>query len=157
MSHTEAWFSIIQYVPDLDRAEGVNVGVALFSLGARRVRVALSDSNHAVRMRFAGHVFDDDFLTYAKQSLKLRLERLTFPSLVAFQDVIDREANELVLSPPRATTCDSEYATLVALRRALVDPRPEELDAAERVTLLQTRPIPFTAGHWLLSLQREAA
>lgn len=157
MSHAEAWFSIIQYVPDLDRGEGVNVGVALFCPDEGRVRVALADSNHTVRARFPGRDLDDEFITYAKHSLKLRLERLPVSSPAAFRELVDREANELVLTPARATRFESEQVTLTALRRAMVDPRPEELDAAERATLLQEPFEPARRGPWLLSLRREAA
>jgi hypothetical protein len=121
-SRSEAWFSVVQYVPDLDRGEGVNVGVALFCPDSGRVRVALSETNDAVRTRFAGHDFDDEGLSYAKQSLKRRLERATVVTLAAAQEVVDREANELVLSPLRATRCAEEEETLEGLRRALVEP-----------------------------------
>lgn len=157
MSHAEAWFSVIQYVPDLDRGEGVNVGVALFCPGDGRVRVALADSNHTVHARFPGRDLDDEFISYAKGSLKRRLERLSVTSLAAFREVIDREANELVLTAARSTRFESEQVTLTALRRALVDPRPEDRDAAERATLLREQPEPARRGPWLLSLRREAA
>jgi hypothetical protein len=119
MATAEAFFSLIQYVPDLDRAEGVNVGVVLLSPSGR-AHVQLAETNELVRRHFPGHVFDDARLTYAKSSLERRLVSRVFESRDELERFGAALGNNLVLLPPRSTLLGSIPEELDSLTRALV-------------------------------------
>lgn len=121
MAPSEGLFSIIQYVPDLDRQEGVNVGVVLFGLDSGRAIVAFAPAHDAIRRRFRGPALDDARLESAQRSLQRRLEAREYRNRAAIEDFIAREANHLVLLPPRSTLIDNPAVDVLSLRAALVD------------------------------------
>ncbi len=153
MSATEGFYSIIQYVPDLDRSEGVNVGVALLSPTTGRAHVRLAETNEMVRRRFPGYAFDDARLGYAKSSLKSRLESRTFETLKDFERFAAALGNNLTLLPLRSTLVRSVPEELDALMTALVhDARTTAQRERHEVEALREEYLtPLFAGakvHW---------
>ena len=54
---SKGYYSILQFVPDLERAEGANIGVVLFCPERRFLDVMVSHNNDRVRHFFGGQNF----------------------------------------------------------------------------------------------------
>jgi hypothetical protein len=99
------YYSILQFVPDLERSEGANIGVVLFCPERHFLKAQTATGNDRVR-RFFG----------PEQDVELDLDRVnafkaTFEERVAeasrihtpdeFRQFIDTRANQLLLCQPR--------------------------------------------------------
>lgn len=114
MKPGQSLYSIIQFRPDIARAEGVNVGVVVACPARNTIRATLSSNNVAIKKRFGARVFDDLRLTSAKRALKNRLEGIE-PTEAALRTFIAQEASALVLLEPRPiviTDLDADVAAL---------------------------------------------
>lgn len=119
MKPGQSLYSIIQFRPDVARAEGVNVGVVVTCPSTNAVRAMFSSNNVAVKKRFRAQLFDDARLASAKRALKNRLECME-PTDVALRAFIAQEAGALVLLEPRPIVITDLDADLAALFGELV-------------------------------------
>lgn len=117
---TAGHYSLIQYQPSIERAEGVNVGVVLVCDGLDPpCHVMMSESSNLARRRFPDHMIDVERIQSAKAALAVRLRRLTsFDDLCLFYE---REAGNLVVMPPRIVVVTDPRATIVELFADLVE------------------------------------
>ncbi len=103
---SKGYYSILQFVPDLERAEGANIGVVLFCPERRFLDVIVSHNNERVRHFFGGHggqQFDLQRIDSMKASFSERV-RNSVNSIVTpdnFKLFIDTRANSLRLTDPR--------------------------------------------------------
>ncbi len=143
MGTVRGYYSLIQYCPDLSKAESVNVGVLLFCPEVKFIGARTSSENTRVRRFFGTGTFDPARLQAAKKAIeaRLRLCRDDFRTVDDLNRFIETRANELLITPPRPMKVLNPEADLDALFKELVggrarqEPRhPEfpELDRAFR-------------------------
>lgn len=150
MGATRGYYSLIQYCPDLSKAESVNVGVLLFCPEAKFIDARTSSENSRVRKFFGSGTFDSVRLQAAKKAIETRLRvcRDDFRTVDDLNHFIDTRANELLITAPRPMKVLNPAADLDALFKELVGGRakkesrqPEfpELDRALREPRLANR------------------
>jgi len=100
MNHPKGYYSLIQFCPDLSRLEGVNIGLALYSLSEKRVLVQITRDNHRIR-RFFGNQ-DWRLINRGKTSIRNQLASQQFPGIEEFEAYISKRANFIQLTAPRA-------------------------------------------------------
>lgn len=120
MSSQEGFYTIIQYMPRPERAEGVNVGVALICASLDGPMVRMVQSNERVRLRFPEHHLDEHRFNSEKAALDRRLRRVRARTVEELRDFIGREAGHLVLTPPCPILVRSPLADLDELFEDLV-------------------------------------
>lgn len=100
---TKGFFSIIQYCPDLDRAEGANLGVVLCVPEFAYCDVLLCEHNEHVKKLFGAPSYDDQRLNVAKKGFAhhLKAEVTPSPTLDALLSFSRKSGNHLLLTPPR--------------------------------------------------------
>lgn len=125
MAGTQGYYSVIQYCPDLSRAETVNVGVLLFCPSRPFIGARMSTSNQRVRRLFGDNDLDLQRLDVTKRGIEQRLhaERGRFRTLEDLTSFIDTRANALVMTPPRFMKVLEPEADLDALFAELVGGR----------------------------------
>lgn len=148
MTTSESFFSLIQFFPDLDRSEGVNVGVLLYAPKSGRVYARFSTSNDLVRRRFPGRALDDARLNYAKVALRERLEAKPFETREDLEHFADSLGNNLAILPLRPTLVTSIQEELDELMQTLVhEPvTPSERQTAELEQIAKTYLTPVQLG-----------
>jgi hypothetical protein len=118
------YYSILQYVPDPERAEGVNVGVVLICPEEGFLKAKTSADNDRV-LRFFGERPDLDLgrLTALKQAFEERIEMEAgrIKTVEDFEQFVVTRANHLRLTAPRPikiseAELDSLFASLVEER-----------------------------------------
>jgi Protein of unknown function (DUF3037) len=100
MSGQRGFYAIIQYWPRIERAEGINVGVALFCEGMAGAMVRMVRSNERVRARFPDLRLDEERFNSDKAAFDRRLRRHRIQAPEELRDFMGREAGHLVLMPP---------------------------------------------------------
>jgi hypothetical protein len=117
-----AYYSLIQYCPDLSRAEAVNVGVLLFCPELGFVDARTSSRNDRVRRFFPSLNIDEARLNIMKRSIgrRLRAEPTRFEAVEDLIAFIDTRANEMVVTPPRPMQVVEPEADLARLYEELV-------------------------------------
>lgn len=125
MTGYPGYYSLIQYCPDLSRAEAANVGVVLFCPSLRFIQARTSSGNDRIRRFFRGLDFDRDRLNHVKQSIerRLRVDASSFQSLADLEGFIDTRANEIQLTSPRPMKVADPRADLDQLFKDLVGGR----------------------------------
>ena len=110
LSAAKGFYSIIQFVASLDRAEGVNVGVVMAVPSLAYLDVQMEDS-------------EDARLVVAYQGLKARILRENWESPEDLIHFANCEGNHLQLISPRTILTKDPPADLNALFRRLVKVR----------------------------------
>lgn len=131
----KGYYSILQYVPDPERAEGVNVGVLLICPEKRFVGAQASRNNNRIRRVFGSQEIDLRRLSALKEAFEERVEAEAerLKTLEDLQHFIDTRANQLRLTAPRPVKVESPELELVNLFESLVEDRsPTELDHVTR-------------------------
>lgn len=118
--YSKGYYSILQYVPDVERAESVNIGVVLIC-PARNFRKVKTTKDNARIVRFFGTSagFDGQRLTILKQALEERIAAI--PTLEELQRFVETRANHLRLIAPRPIKVAEPEAELDRLFAALVE------------------------------------
>jgi hypothetical protein len=118
--YSKGYYSILQYVPDVERAEGVNVGVVLICPARNFLKVRTTkDNNRVVRFFGTNAGFDAQRLTILKQALEERITAIQ--TLEEFQRFVETRANHLRLIAPRPIKLVEPEAELDRLFAALVE------------------------------------
>ena len=103
MNAKKGYYSIVQYVPDLGRAESVNIGVLLFVAETQYCEVRMSRENGRVRHFFGISGVDLKRLTDFKRSFvdRIEAERLNLTSVEHLEKFIHTRGNQIQLTEPR--------------------------------------------------------
>lgn len=120
------YYSILQYVPDPERAEGVNVGVVLICPEEGFLKAKTSADNDRV-LRFFGERSDLDLqrLAALKRAFEERIEMEAgrIKTLEDFEQFVATRANHLRLTTPRPIKVSEAEAELDSLFASLVEER----------------------------------
>jgi hypothetical protein len=103
---TKGYYSILQYVPDPERAEGVNIGLMLFCPEKNFLKIQTANRNDRVQ-RFFGRQRGattnlsrlESFKTAFEERVKLEAGRIQ--TLEEFRAFVNTRANQLRLTDPR--------------------------------------------------------
>jgi hypothetical protein len=121
----QGFYSLVQFCPDRERAEGVNVGVIVFSAAGCLVRAKFSETNADVARRLWPLSINGRVLADAKISLQRRLERTPLKDLNELETFLAREAGVLSFVPFRSMQVSNPEADVVNLYERLVKPSPQ--------------------------------
>ena len=123
---TKGYYSILQYVPDPERAEGVNIGLMLFCPEKGFLKIQTTESNDRVRRllgRQRGSATNlsrlDAFKTAFEERVALEAGRIQ--TLEDFRTFVNTRANQLRLTDPRPVKVADPEPELLNLFRLLVD------------------------------------
>ena len=116
------FYSLIQYVPDVGRGEGANVGVVVVCPALGKISVRMSENNEGPKRRFLASSFDQARLTQAKVALAGRLysELSAVPTLERLKLFANLEGNALSLTAPRTVVVDDLEQCATELFQELV-------------------------------------
>ena len=130
----KGYYSILQYVPDPERAEAVNIGIVLFCR-ERNFLKAKTTKDHARVIRFFGESpgLDLQRLTIFKQAFEERIAAEGIQTLAAFQRFVDTRANQLRLIAPRPLKMAEPEEELAHLFALLVEVPQPATDTAENL------------------------
>jgi hypothetical protein len=97
------YYSILRYVPDLERGEGANIGVVLFCPELGFLKAKTARGNDRVRRFFRSGEIDLQRINAFKEAFEERiaLEAEGMETLEDFRLFVDTRANQLRLSEPR--------------------------------------------------------
>ena len=125
MGAARGYYSLIQYCPDLSKAESVNVGVLLFCPESKFIDARTSSGNDRVRRLVGTGNFDPARLQAAKKAIEARLRicQEDFRTVEDLNRFIDTRANELLFTPPRPMKVINPEVDLDALFKELVGGR----------------------------------
>lgn len=118
----EGLYGAIQYCPDLDRAEGVNVGVYLVCVTTGQSLVRMSDSRDRLHLqrRLGSKRIDEKRIELAKTALTNRFVTSRIRSREDIEHFASREANNLIIMPPRRILITDIAKDIAELFDALV-------------------------------------
>ncbi len=104
MKPNTGWFSIVQYCPDANRLESANIGALLFCPALKFLDVRIASDNQRIIKFFGSKSLDLTVVNSFKKGLKERLRKEHEQILDHEQllDFVDRRANQIRISPPRA-------------------------------------------------------
>lgn len=99
----KGYYSILQYVPDLERVEGANIGVVLFCPEKRFLDVKMAGGNDRVRRFFDTENLDLDRIKAMKTVFAERIRQQSDSLFTAedFKLFIETRANQMILTEPR--------------------------------------------------------
>lgn len=125
-NYVKGYYSILQCVPDPERAEGVNVGIVLLCPEKGFLKAVTSKDNQRVRRLFRSQDAPDldlKRLAMFKEAFVERVasEATSIHSLEEFQRFIDTRANQLRLTAPRFVKVDEPETELARLFELLVE------------------------------------
>jgi hypothetical protein len=123
---TKGYYSILQYIPDPERAEGVNIGLMLFCPEKNFLKIQISERNGRVRRLFGRRRSSsanlsrlDAFKTAFEERIELEAGRIH--TLEDFRAFVNTRANQLRLTDPRPVRVDDPEAELLNLFALLVE------------------------------------
>jgi hypothetical protein len=99
MSKQRGYYSLIQFLPDASRLEGVNVGVVVYSCADNRLRVRMSRNNQRIRKFFGNQNWN--LVNRAKAAIVGQLQSQLFLSVEDLESNISKRANAIQLTRPR--------------------------------------------------------
>jgi hypothetical protein len=126
MAAMKGFFGVIQFCPDLDRGEYVNLGVVLAVPDRRILEIRMAEDNEGPKQRFGAEAFDDARLALAKVGIAGRL-REDFPNWASAEDLLRfgrKEGNNLMVSAPKTILVEDAVAEAQELFLRLVHVEP---------------------------------
>jgi hypothetical protein len=124
-------YSLLQFHPDVDRAEGVNVGLVVFDIHGNEVAVVLTPTNARVYK-----LFDDEYringLLLEKEKLALRanLQALSPVTPEVIRACVRGQASSLIVTEPKAIVLVSNaWSEASQLFYTLVEPRKKSISS----------------------------
>lgn len=125
MSTAKGYYSILRYIPDLERGEGANIGVVVFCPALNFLRARTSRGNDRVRRFFRSSELDLRRINTFKEAFEERvsIEGQRIQTVEDFRSFIDTRANQLRLSEPRPVKVSDPEETLSELFEELVGGR----------------------------------
>jgi hypothetical protein len=127
MNATKGYYCLVQYCPDIARAEAANVGVVLFSPEHGFIRAKVSDNNKRIRKFFGDEADNYQHLNAMKDALvkRIEVEKAEFSLLENLQQFVETRANKVILTNPKPVKVFDPEEDLQALFKELVD-HPEK-------------------------------
>ncbi len=122
MNESEGFYTIMQFCPDLARAECANVGVVLFT-PENEPMAKLGNGRELVEPRFPEEEINERRLAFSMKGLKERLRRARIRSPEDLKSFISKEAGVLRLTQPRALTVEDRNRVVDELFKRLVEPK----------------------------------
>lgn len=123
---TTGYYSLVQYVPDSERAEGINVAVLVFVPGANPpITMAMSENPPHLREHSGTKTPTHQHLQELSRGLLRRLNHDAPQELAAYIKSIGRETGVLRALPPRAVAIINPELTSQELRDHLVGEAPK--------------------------------
>lgn len=140
-TQTRAVYSVVQYVPDGNRAEAANTGVLLFVPSRRWIEVRVSPSLERVRQFFRPGRQELRRIELALEAFKHRIElaRAEFESESDLAQFVAARADAVRLTSPRVVMVHEPLSDLDALYVELVGDRDRALAAAAHLPSLPPR------------------
>lgn len=125
MSTARGYYSILRYIPDLERGEGANIGVVLFCPPLKFLKARTARGNDRVRRFFRSSELDLRRINAFKEAFEERvsIEAERIETLEDFRTFIGTRANQLRLSEPRPMKVLDPEETLSELFDELVGGR----------------------------------
>jgi hypothetical protein len=120
---TKGYYSLLQFVPDLERAESVNVGVVLFCPARGFLQAKTTHDSKRLRRLFGRRAeVDSARLKAMKEGFveRVALESKRIATPEDFRLFVDTRANQLLLTPPRPVKVFAPERELQALYETLV-------------------------------------
>jgi hypothetical protein len=134
MKPTRAFYSVVQYVPDIGRAEAANAGVVLLIPSEKRIEVRTSPTLARVRQFFAPGKRQLQRIGLALEALKHRMELAhgEFHNEEEFAQFVASRADTVRLTPPRLVVINEPMSDLTELYNELVgDREPANLPSSK--------------------------
>jgi hypothetical protein len=127
MNATKGYYCLVQYCPDIARAEAANVGVVLFSPEHGFIRAKVSDNNKRIRKFFGDEADNYHHLNAMKNALvqRIEVEKAEFGLLENLQQFVETRANKVILTNPKPVKVFNPEEDLNALFKELVE-HPEK-------------------------------
>lgn len=140
----KGYYSILQFVPDLERTEGANIGVVLFCPEKGFLKAQTARGNDRVR-RFFGTSEDSDldlervniFKTAFEERVQIETKRIH--SLEDFRHFVDTRGNHLLLTVPKSIKVFDPKEELHALFERLVGGRKHRPTKQSKISIAQIR------------------
>jgi hypothetical protein len=139
MSGYPGYYSLIQYCPDLSRAEAANVGVLLFCPALRFLDARTAQGNDRVRRFFGPGSLDLGRINVMKRSIarRLRADAESFQSVDDLRRFIETRGNDIVLTALRPVKVEDAQSELDRLFHELVGGRVAADRARQRLPELE--------------------
>ena len=139
-SPTKGYYSLLQFVPDMERAESVNVGVVLFCPARGFLQAKTTSDTKRVRRLFGRRADVDSIRLNAMKEgfverVALESQRIATPE--DFRLFVDTRANQLLLTQPRPVKVFAPEQELQNLYQILVA-TPESATHKTTETVRQT-------------------
>jgi Protein of unknown function (DUF3037) len=121
----KGYYSILQYIPNLERAEGANLGVVLFCPEKRFLNIKMAGGNDRVRRFFDTENLDLGRLNAMKTAFSERIRQQADVIVTPedFKLFIETRANQMVLTEPRPMKVFDPREDLESLCEKLVGGR----------------------------------
>ena len=124
----KGYYSILQFVPDLEKSEGVNIGIVLFCPDKKYLKAQTSTGNDRVRRFFGPEIdleLDLDRINAFKAAFEERLafEASRVTTREDFLQFVNTRANQLLLTSPRPIKVFEPDSDLARLFESLVGGR----------------------------------
>src|ERR1041385_1438179 len=125
MIAARGYYSILRYIPDLERGEGANIGVVLFCPTLKFLKARTARGNDRVRRFFRTSELDLLRINAFKETFEERvsIESERIDTIEDFRTFIDTRANQLRLSEPRPVKVLDPEESLSELYEELVGGR----------------------------------
>lgn len=125
MSTARGYYSILRYIPDLERGEGANIGIVLFCPALKFLKARTAAGNDRVRRFFRSSELDLKRINAFKEMFaeRVSIETERIETIDDFRTFIDTRANQLRLSEPRPIKVVDPEKTLSELFEELVGGR----------------------------------
>ncbi|HKV37273.1 MAG TPA: DUF3037 domain-containing protein [Pyrinomonadaceae bacterium] len=125
---SKGYYSILQFVPDLEKSEGANIGIVLFCPDKGYLKVQTSNGNDRVRRFFGPEIdldLDLDRINAFKAAFEERLEfeASRLKTREDFLQFVNTRANQLLLTSPRPIKVFEPDSDLARLFESLVGGR----------------------------------
>ncbi|WP_439627472.1 DUF3037 domain-containing protein [Gemmata sp.] len=117
------YYSLIQYCPDVGRLEAVNIGLILYSADPALARVRTVNGYRRARTVFGRATVSPRHFERlcAGVEARFRAAAKSFAGVADLKQFIAREANDLLITPPRPVAIESPARTMDELFDKLVE------------------------------------
>lgn len=136
MNATKGYYCLVQYCPDIARAEAANVGVVLFAPDHGFIRARVSDNNKRIRKFFGDEADNYQHLNAMKNALvqRIEVEKAEFGLLENLQQFVETRANKVILTNPKPVKVFNPEDDLNALFQELVEHPIKDLTVRAELT-----------------------
>ncbi len=137
MNATKGYYCLVQYCPDIARAEAANVGVVLFAPDHKFIRAKVSDNNRRIQKFFGRDTDNYHHLDAMKNALvqRIEVEKANFGLLTDLQVFVETRANRVILTNPKSVKVFNPEEDLQALFQELVEQPNKDLVVRAQLSL----------------------